>query len=163
MTTRVKDPGQAAGPSRSPVLDRSPTVLMNMTTHFGTIERAIDYAVTRGLNPEHWRIVEAPEGVRLLRQQEDRRAETRVTSHSLLVYPIFSYLLTLKKNIKEREEYINNRVSGRDWDTPQESYKKCRRSNRSSKPWASTPRLTRLAHAALAGNDRQDPEPTVAE
>jgi hypothetical protein len=49
---------------------------MNMRTHFGTIERAIDYAVTRDLNPEHWRIVETPEGVRLVRQQEDRRAET---------------------------------------------------------------------------------------
>jgi hypothetical protein len=76
MTTRVKDPGQAAGPFSPPVLDRSPTVLMNMRTHFATIERAIDYAVARGLNPERWRIVEAPEGVRLVRQQGARRAET---------------------------------------------------------------------------------------
>jgi hypothetical protein len=76
MTTRVKDPGQAAGSPCPPYWGRPPKVLMNMKTRFCTIARAIDYAVSRGLNPEHWRIVEAPEGVRLVRQQEDRRAET---------------------------------------------------------------------------------------
>lgn len=52
---------------------------MNMKTHFCTLARAIDYAVARGLNPEHYRIVEVPEGVRLVRQQGQ---DQRVTSHS---------------------------------------------------------------------------------
>jgi hypothetical protein len=57
MTTRVKDPGQAAGSPCPPYWGRPPKVLMNMKTRFCTLERAIDYAVSRGLNPQHWRIV----------------------------------------------------------------------------------------------------------
>jgi hypothetical protein len=85
MASRVKNPAQAAG-SSPPRTGPAAQGAVAMKTQFCTLERAIDYAVARGLNPQHWRIVEAEAGVRLVRRQGVVTAEQHVlqSKHSPL-------------------------------------------------------------------------------